>query len=539
MVDIQNSLSAFLRNSLSGAQENASIATNAIVIPITRRSNLAIARNQIDVSFDRIEKSVKKLVDRNASVAKRKAQPKRRVLSPKRSAFGNVSGPSSNFTGTVIGSVIGLALAALPMVGQAFTALSEAYHGAVKWVSDRATDAGKAIKAGYGWLASKSHDVLTSVTTLAVHGFNATKEGISNIISYAGTKMESWSSSAASEIDAALTALGIEGDMPDAKIPPGAAAQALSAVKGFWNSLTSMISDWLNNFITFIKGGTPTENASGEATSATEDVTLPNGINIGAGPNAGGFATPEINGAAPSGLNVAPAAGSLPPVKSATTGSMMKYAMDQLRKEGVAEPNLRSAAALMVGQAQMESGLNPNLVHDQGTGFGIYGARNERMNRMFQWLQANGYAKNSAEGQMRYMVHEAMTDKNYAETRGLLSSATPDTLNQDTWAITKNFESPRIINNRTGAVQGAYQTGADADASASSSDGQFNYTPPAPVEPAPTKTPAASNSDASVSGDTDSHSTPDAYPDHGRHHMQPHTVNNDLGLLILGYHSYA
>ena len=35
--------------------------------------------------------------------------------------------------------------------------------------------------------------------------------------------------------------------------------------------------------------------------------------------------------------------------------TMMKYAMDQLRKEGVPEANLRAAAAHLVGQAYMES----------------------------------------------------------------------------------------------------------------------------------------------------------------------------------------
>jgi hypothetical protein len=52
----------------------------------------------------------------------------------------------------------------------------------------------------------------------------------------------------------------------------------------------------------------------------------------------------------------------------------MEAAMDQLRKEGVPEDHLRAAAALLVGQADMESGLNPNATHDNGTGFGIYGA---------------------------------------------------------------------------------------------------------------------------------------------------------------------
>jgi hypothetical protein len=77
------------------------------------------------------------------------------------------------------------------------------------------------------------------------------------------------------------------------------------------------------------------------------------------------------------------------------TSIAMKAAMDQLRKEGVPEPNLKVAAAHLVGQAEMESGLRPGLVHDNGTGYGIYGARLGRRDRMLSWLAANGYAKDS------------------------------------------------------------------------------------------------------------------------------------------------
>ncbi len=106
---------------------------------------------------------------------------------------------------------------------------------------------------------------------------------------------------------------------------------------------------------------------------------------------------------------------------AARTGDMMRYAMDQLRTEGVPEDQLRQAAAHMVGQAQMESGLNPNAVHDGGTGYGIYGARDPNgrvknaVREMLRWLKANGYEPNSAEGQMRYMTHEAMSDPSYGK----------------------------------------------------------------------------------------------------------------------------
>ena len=108
----------------------------------------------------------------------------------------------------------------------------------------------------------------------------------------------------------------------------------------------------------------------------------------------------------------------------ARTGQMMAYAMDQLRREGVPEDRLREAAAHLVGQATMESGLDPNKVHDQGTGYGIYGARDPKPGKgrrtdMLRWLAENDYARNSPEGQMRYMTREAMSGR-YPQTRSVL-----------------------------------------------------------------------------------------------------------------------
>jgi hypothetical protein len=144
--------------------------------------------------------------------------------------------------------------------------------------------------------------------------------------------------------------------------------------------------------------------------------------------------------------------------KAASRAAMMSHAMDQLRKEGVPESNLRAAAAHLVGQADMESGLDPNKSHDGGTGYGIYGARLGRRTQMLAWLKANGYAANSAEGQMRYMAHEAMSKK-YPRTRGILMNANPNAMGRDSWAVTHEFEAPKVDNDRSGAVARAYRVG--------------------------------------------------------------------------------
>ncbi len=151
---------------------------------------------------------------------------------------------------------------------------------------------------------------------------------------------------------------------------------------------------------------------------------------------------------------------------AARTSQMMGYAMDQLRREGVPEDKLREAAAHLVGQATMESSLDPNKVHDGGTGFGVYGARDPhgwgnyrgaRRSNMARWLEANGYARNSAEGQMREMAHSAMSGR-YPQIRSILMGRGSGSLEQDTDAITKEFEAPKFINRRSGAVRNALRT---------------------------------------------------------------------------------
>lgn len=150
---------------------------------------------------------------------------------------------------------------------------------------------------------------------------------------------------------------------------------------------------------------------------------------------------------------------------AARTGQMMAWAMDQLRREGIPEEHLRTAAAHLVGQAQMESGLDPNKSHDGGTGFGIYGARDPtpgkgRRTDMFRWLDANGYARNSAEGQMREMAHRAASGR-WGPTRNILFGKGTGNLEIDTNTITRDFERPKIVNRRSHAVANALRIRPD------------------------------------------------------------------------------
>ena len=128
--------------------------------------------------------------------------------------------------------------------------------------------------------------------------------------------------------------------------------------------------------------------------------------------------------------------------KAANNAELMKAAQEQLIKEGVSADHVKAAAAALVGNVVQESGGDPNKVHDGGTGYGLYGARLGRRDNMLAWLAQNGFAKNSAEGQMKYMAHEAMTSSTYANTAAALKMAQQNNLGAVTDAVARNFERP-------------------------------------------------------------------------------------------------
>lgn len=190
--------------------------------------------------------------------------------------------------------------------------------------------------------------------------------------------------------------------------------------------------------------------SSGGGGGIDGDGTGPGGRNMGG--FAGGLRRGHGGRAGAAGIEAG--GGSTP----GSTADAMKYAMAQLREEGVPEANLRAAAAHLVGQAISESGLRPGAVHDGGIGYGIYGANDTRLTAMRAWMKARGYPQNSLEGQQRFMAHEAMTNPRFAATRHILmradeSSINPGTVNE----VTGNFEGPKVINSRIGNVRAAYK----------------------------------------------------------------------------------
>jgi hypothetical protein len=158
-------------------------------------------------------------------------------------------------------------------------------------------------------------------------------------------------------------------------------------------------------------------------------------------------------------------------------GGLTDILEDELIKQGVPKENARAGAAALAGQVVQESTINPRAVHDGGTGYGIYGARLDRRDKMFDWLSRNGYPRDSLEGQARYMVNEALTD--YPRTAQAIRAANGGNLSDVTRVVMEDFERPRAgpgagLPNRVQAAGAAYRTGGGAPVQVAAAD---NFTP--------------------------------------------------------------
>jgi len=185
---------------------------------------------------------------------------------------------------------------------------------------------------------------------------------------------------------------------------------------------------------------------------------------FGAGSASEGTGTPAADGGDQSGTGTGAARNRLMHHEAPSgTGGKFKHADDetmrkeyaaaraQLKAEGVPDAELDTATQALIGQAIAESGGNPNTVHDKGTGYGIYGARLDRRDKMLTWLAENKYAKNSPEGQAKYMAHEAMT-RYPTVARALRGHGTA---RQKGWITENIFENPLVKNNRNSAIDDA------------------------------------------------------------------------------------
>jgi hypothetical protein len=102
--------------------------------------------------------------------------------------------------------------------------------------------------------------------------------------------------------------------------------------------------------------------------------------------------------------------------RGASTNGRALY--DALVSKG-AHPN---EAALLAGEAGVESGYNPTTVHDQGTGYGLWGHRLERLDAMRRFT---GTDHPTAEQQAEFALHELRTRPEHAK---VLAARTPQEL---------------------------------------------------------------------------------------------------------------
>jgi hypothetical protein len=79
-------------------------------------------------------------------------------------------------------------------------------------------------------------------------------------------------------------------------------------------------------------------------------------------------------------------------------------------------------AALLTAEAGAESNYNPNQIHDNGTGYGLWGHRNERWNAMAQYA---GSKYPSMEKQAEFALQEL---RNRPEGKQVLAAQTPEEL---------------------------------------------------------------------------------------------------------------
>ena len=111
---------------------------------------------------------------------------------------------------------------------------------------------------------------------------------------------------------------------------------------------------------------------------------------------------------------------------------------------------LRTAAAAVAGQAYQESKYNPNLVHDKGTGLGLYGHRLERRTAALNYMKQNGYDPRDIEGWNRFAAHEIMNDRAYGKVKNALLSDRVS-LADKVQITTNQFENPAAQHKRPGS----------------------------------------------------------------------------------------
>jgi hypothetical protein len=128
---------------------------------------------------------------------------------------------------------------------------------------------------------------------------------------------------------------------------------------------------------------------------------------------------------------------------ASATSPIAKSAYDYFVGQGYS----KSQAAGIVGNLLHESGLDPTISHDQGTGIGIAGWRLERRQALREFAAARGTSETDFKTQLAFVDHELKTSEPGART-ALMQAQTP----QDAAVAFIRFERPKGYNETNPAL---------------------------------------------------------------------------------------
>jgi gas vesicle protein len=253
-------LGQFLRNTLSGVQENASIATNALVVPLGRRTTLSRARDQINSSFDNFEKKLKKIIDSDDDnndyikdfIKDYKLDKEGVSLPGKGKNKKGLSGGSGNLLGTVLGGLLGLAAVFAVDVIKELTKISNNMVKSVKqWFSDKYTEM-------VGWLKKQMGYIENFVTNLgkeakdAITGaYTAITDTLEKGFGYIVGTVHNWAVSSEKVIDNIFSIVPDYLFARDPQIPLGVLSKAEATVSKFFNNMIESLKKWLYSIFDF------------------------------------------------------------------------------------------------------------------------------------------------------------------------------------------------------------------------------------------------------------------------------------------------
>lgn len=330
----------FLRETLSGAQVDPSVADEAIIIPIGKRTNLARARADISKAFDRIESAIKHgdAIDARAKVSTKtttNTRPQRALAVATKSRYKHNGGGDLS----ILSMALGAALATIPAIfksaktvtEQGVTAVAASAGNAVAWVSNSAKRAEK--NAGTAWNAvgDSGIKVAESTTEQTTDVYSSVGKTAAESAANLDGEVALWADSAGRGAKALSDVQSVNEIAPElnAQVPDRAKNVAKAATITFWQNMKRVIHDWLWGMFGATSEGIGDANGSGGSSGADAGGGTPGGGTPGGGgggtPGGGGGGTRDTPG---SGSIVAGKMAGMTPEQAAAYKASDQYGID-------------------------------------------------------------------------------------------------------------------------------------------------------------------------------------------------------------------